>query len=258
MSACDNHTVKALEEMRTSGPCDPTLISKNASYVQCPWHKDEVLKYICEKCDLLMCQACVVDLKPPHKPKHISTKPNVANCHMQSTKMARRAAVCFSKKCGKIGKFQSQIRTVDVIKETSLVNIDIAFQTIHEAVDKRKEELCRHVITTAEEKKHIIHSKLTAAQREKEKSANAESSLEFLLSSGSSHDVPVLACKTLVRTHQSVVTSKWCQEELESTVSQVVTFDPTNQDVLLKAIEDFGVVESGACPANCTVEPKPA
>ena len=210
--------MKALEEMRTSGPCDPTLISKNVSYVQCPWYKDEVLKYICEQCDLLMCQACVVDLKPPHKPKHISTKPSVADCHMQSTKMARRAAVCFSKKCGKIEKkFQSQIRTVDVIKEASLVNIDIAFQTIHEAVEKRKEELCRHVITTAEEKKHIIHSKLTAAQRE-EKSANAESSLEFLLNSGSSHDV--LASKDVVRTHQSVLTSKWCQEELESTVSQ--------------------------------------
>ena len=256
MSAFDDHNVKALEEMRTSGPCDPTLISKNTSHVQCPQHKDEVLKYICEKCDLLMCQACVVDLKPPHNPKHISTKPKVADCHMQSIKMARRAAVCFSKKCGKIEiKVQSQIRTVDVIKEASLVNIDTAFQAIHEAVEKRKEELRRQVISTAEEKKRTIHSKLTAAQREKEKSANAKSFLEFLLSSGSSHDV--LACKTLVRIHQSVLTSKWCQEELESTVSQVVTFDPTNQDVLLKAIEDFGVVESGACPANCTVEPKP-
>ena len=38
-------------------------------------------------------------------------------------------------------------------------------------------------------------------------------------------------------------------------MSQLVTFDPTNQDVLLKAIDEFGVVESGACPANCTMEP---
>ena len=256
MSAFDDHSVKALEEMRTSGPCDPTLISKNVAHIRCPWHKDEILKYICEQCDLLMCQACVVDLKPPHNPKHISTKPNVADCHMKSIKMAHRAAFCFSKKCGKIEKkFQSQIRTVDVIKEASLVDIDTAFQTIHEAVEKRKEELCRQVITTAEEKKRTISSKLTASQREKEKSANAESFLEFLLSSGSSHDMP--ACKTLVRIHRSVLTSKWCQEELESTVSQVVTFDPTNQDVLLKAIEEFGVVKSGAYPANCTMEPKP-
>ena len=259
ISACDDHNVKALEELQTSGPWDPTQISKNTSHIQCPRHKDEVLKYICERCDLLMCQACVVDLKPPHNPKHISTKPNVADHHthrLQSIKMACQAAVCFGKKCKKIEKkLQSQIRTVDEIKESSLVNIDTAFQTIQEAVEKRKEELRRQVITTAEEKKRTIHSKLTAAQREKETSANAESSLHFLLSSGSSHDV--LFFKGIVRPHQSVLTSKWCQEELESTVSQVVTFDPTNQDVLLKAIEDFGVVEFGACPANCTVEPKP-
>ena len=119
------------------------------------------------------------------------------------------------------------------MKESSLVDINTAFQTIHEAVEKRKEELRRQVITTAEDKKRTIRAKLVVAEREKEKSANAESSLEFLLSSGSSHDM--LACKDLVRTHQSAVTSKWCQKELESTVSQVVTFDPTNQDVLLKA-----------------------
>ena len=256
MSAYDDHSVKALEEMRTSGPWDATQISRNTSHIQCSQHRGKVLEYSCEQCDLLMCQACAIDLKPPHNPKHISTKPNVADRHTQYVKMAHQAAVCFDKKCEKIEKkFQSQIRTVDKVKEASLVDIDTAFQTIHEAVEKRKEELRRQVITTAEEKKRTIGSKLTTVQREKETSANAESSLEFLLSSGSSHDV--LACKDLVRTHQSVLTSKWCQKELESTVSQVVTFDPTNQDVLLKAIEDFGVVESGACPANCTVEPKP-
>ena len=36
MSAYDNHNVKALEEMRTSGPWDPTQISKNTSHIQCP------------------------------------------------------------------------------------------------------------------------------------------------------------------------------------------------------------------------------
>ena len=255
MSAYDNHNVKALEEIRTSGPSwDATRISKNISHIQCPQHRGKVLEYICEQCDLLMCQACAVDRKSSHTPVFLSDR--VADRHTQSIKIARQAAICFGKKCKKIEKkFQSQIRTVDEMKEVALVDIDTAFQTIHEAVEKRKEELCKQVITTAEEKKRTIGSKLTTVQREKETSANAESSLEFLLSSGSSHDV--LACKDLVRTHQSVLTSKWCQEELESTVSQVVTFDPTNQAVLLKAIEDFGVVETGACPANCTVEPKP-
>ena len=78
-------------------------------------------------------------------------------------------------------------------------------------MDERKEELCRLVIDTAEEKKRTISSKLTAAKREKEMSANAQSSLQFLLTSGSSHDV--IASKDVVQTQQSVLTSKWCREE---------------------------------------------
>ena len=252
MDAFEDHTVKLLEDLHSLRDQDLSILS-SASLV-CPRHKGKVLEYSCEQCSMLMCQACTVDMKM-HSPKHVSTMPNAVN-HTQTVHITRQVAVCFGKKCEKIeNKFQSQIRTVDDMKETSLVTINTTFQTIHEAVEKRKEELCRQVISTAEEKKRTISSKLTAAQREKEASSNTQSSLQFLLSSGSSHDV--IASKDVVRTHQSVLTSKWCREELESTVSQMVTFNPTNQDALLKAIEDFGVVESGACPANCTVEPKP-
>ena len=201
-----------------------------------------------------MCQACAVDRKSPHTPVFLDA--SVSHPRDKAVKITLQAAVCFGKKCEKIEKnFQSQIRTVDDKKEASLVAINATFQNIHEEVNKRKEELCRQVITKAEEKKRIISSKLTAAQREKDASSNTQSSLQFLLSSGSSHNI--IASKDVVQTHQSVLTSKWCQEELESTVSQVVNFDPTNQDALLKAIDKFGVVETGACPANCTVEPKP-
>ena len=216
----------------------------------------EVLEYSCQQCNLLMCQACAVDRKSPHTPVFLDDSVHVSCPHAMAMIIARQAAVCFGKKCEKIEKmFQSQIRTVDDMKEASLVVINTTFQNIHEAVEKRKEELCRQVITKAEEKTQTISSKLTAAQREKDASSNTQSSLQFLLSSGSSHDV--IASKDMVRTYQSVLTSKWCEEELESTVSQVVTFDLTNQDVLLKAIDNFGVIESGACPANCTVKPKP-
>ena len=255
----EDHTVKTLEEISSLSPEDcQKMFSKTAPPTTCPQHRGKVLEYICEQCDLLMCQACVIDLKPPHNPKHISTKSNVADRHTQCIKIAHQAVVCFGKKCETMEKkFQSQIRTVDEVKDILLVDIDAAFLTIHEAMKKRKEELCRQVITTAEEKKSTIRSKLVVTQREKETSANAESSLEFLLSSGSSHDV--LACKDLVQTHQSVVTSKWCQEELESTVSCMFsqTFDPSKCDSVLKALEVFGdVVDVLACPVKCTVEPK--
>ena len=250
----EDHTVKTLEEIRSRGVQDLQQSSKYMGAVTCQWHKGKLLEYSCEQCNVLMCQACAVDRKSPHTPVFLDD--SVSHPHTKAMKIVCQAAVCFGKKYENIkNKFQSQIRTVDEMKDASLGTINTAFQNIHEAMEKRKEELCWQVINTAEKKKRRISSKLTAAQREKDISSNTQSSLQFLLSSGSSHDV--IASKDVVQTHQSVLTSKWCQEELESTVSQVVTFDPTNQDVLLKAINEFGVVETGACPANCTVKPKP-
>ena len=251
----EDHTVKTLEEIRSLGPRDCQLLfSKNVAPNTCPQHDGEVLKYCCEQCNLLMCQACAVDRKSSHVPVFLDA--SVSHRHTQSVKITRQTAVCYERKYQKIEKeFQTQIRTVDEMKEATLHDINTAFQNIHQVVEERKEELCREIIATAEEKKRTISSKITAAKREREMSSNTQSSLQFLLTSGSSHDV--IASKDLVQTQQSVLTSKWCQEEFEHTVSQVVTFDPTNQDVLLKTIREFGVVEDGACPVNCTVEPKP-
>ena len=255
MSAYDNHTVKTLEEISTLSSTD-VQTSELTTPTPCPQHNGEVIKYCCEQCNALMCQACAIALKPPHNPKYLTTESSIAEIHTQSVKIAHQTAVCYEGKHQKIEKeFQNQIRTVDEMKEAALRDINTAFQNIHQVVDERKEELCRLVIATTEEKKRSISSKVTATKREKEMSANTQSSLQFLLTSGSSHDV--IASKDLVQTQQSVLTSKWFQEEFEHTVSQVVTFDPTNQDVLLKAIREFGVVDDGACPVNCTVEPQP-
>ena len=256
--AYEGHVVKTLEEVRTMGPQDlQVLTSKKATPIACQHHKGKVLEYSCEQCNLLMCQACAIDLKPPHSPKLISSsQSNILSCNIHLVKTAYQTAVHFEKKCERMGNdLQPKLTTLERAKEASLLHIDKAFQDIYQAVEKRKEDLRRQVMTTVEEKKDTIVSQLTEVQQEKEKLRNSQSSLQFLLSSGSNHDV--IASKDVVRTHQSVLTSIWCQEKLESTVSQVVTFDPTNQDVLLMAIDEFGVVESGACPANCTVEPKP-
>ena len=258
LDAYDGHVVKTLEEVRTLGSQDlQVLASRNVKPMVCQRHQEKVLEYSCEHCDLLMCQACAIDLKPPHNPKHInSSQSHILSCNIHLVKTAYQVAVHFEKKCEKLeNDLQPKLTILERAKEASLLHIDKAFQNIYQAVEKRKEDLRQQVVTTVEEKKDAIVSKLTDVQQEKEKSQNTQSSLQFLLSSGSSHDV--IASKDVVRTHQSVLTSRWCQEELESAVSQVVTFDPTNQDVLLKAIDEFGLIESGACPANCTVEPKP-
>ena len=249
------HTMKPLDEVRSLNPREHgVFFSKTTTPSTCPQHNGKILEYCCEQCNALMCQACAIDRKSSHVPVFLDA--SVSHRHTQSVKIIHQTAVCYERKYQKIEKkFQTQIRTVDEMKEAALHDINTAIQNIHQVVDERKEELCRQVIATAEEKKRTISSKVTAAKREKEMSANTQSSLQFLLTSGSSHDV--IASKDLVQTQQSVLTSKWCQEEFEHTVSQVVTFDPTNQDVLLKSIREFGVVEDGACPVNCTVEPKP-
>ena len=253
--AYEDHNVKNLAEMRSLTPQDiQTLSPKSITPSTCPQHNGEVIKYCCEQCNVLMCQACAVDRKSSHVPVFLDA--SVSYHHTQSVNIARQTAVCYERKYQKIEKeFQTQIRTVDEMKEAALHDINTAFQNIHQAVDERKEELCRQVIATAEEKKRTINSNVTATKREKEILANIQSSLQFLLTSGSSHDV--IASKDLVQTQQSVLTSKWCQEEFEHTVSQVVTFDPTNQAALLESIREFGVVGDGACPVNCTVDPKP-
>ena len=253
--AYEDHIVKTLTELRSLTPQDiQSLSSKTTTPSTCPQHNGKILEYCCEQCNALMCQACAVGRKSSHIPVFIDA--SVSHRHTQSVKIVHQTAVCYERKYQKIEKeFQTQIRTVDEMKEATLHDINTAFQNIHQVVDERKEELCRLVIAKAEEKKHTMRSKLTAAKREQEMSANTQFSLQFLLTSGSSHDV--IASKDVAQTQQSVLTSKWCQEEFEHTVSQVVTFDPTNQDVLLKSIREFGVVEDGACPVNCTVEPKP-
>ena len=249
------HTMKPLDEVRSLNPQEHgVFFSKTTTPSTCPQHNGKFLEYCCEQCNALMCQACAIDRKSSHVPVFLDA--SVSYRHTQSVKIACQTAVCYERKYQKIeNEFQTQIRTVDEMKEAALHDINTAFQNIHQVVEERKEELCRQVIATAEEKKRTISSKVTAAKREKEMSANTQSSLQFLLTSGSSHDV--IAIKDLVQTQQSVLTSKWCQEELEHTVSQVVTFDPSNQDGLLKSIREFGVVEDGACLVNCTVEPKP-
>ena len=251
------HTMKPLDDIRSLNPQEHgVFFSKTTTPSTCPQHNGKILEYCCEQCNILMCQACAIALKPPHNPKHLSTESSIADIHTQSVKIACQTAVCYERKYQKIEKeFQTQIRALDEMKEAALHDINTAFQNIHQVVDERKEELCRQVKATAEEKKRTISSKLSAAKRGKELSANTQSSLQFLLTTGSSYDV--IASKDLVQTQQSVLTSKWCQEEFEHTVSQVITFNPTNQDVLLKAMREFGAVEGGVCPVNCTVEPKP-
>ena len=72
-----------------------------------------------------------------------------------------------------------------------------------------------------------------------DKSSGRKEQEPVVLTSGSSHDV--IASKDLVQTQQSVPTSKWCQEEFKSTVSQEV---PKSE---LKGYLNFPQQPGGPC-----------
>ena len=251
MSLYENHTVKTLEDIHTLSARD-LQISPNATVSTCTRHKGKVLEYCCEKCDELMCQACAVDRKSSHIPVFLDD----STSHHQVVKAALQAAISYQKRCEEIEtKLLSRSRKLDESTETTLCGIDKTFEEISRAVDKRKEEVRREFIAAANQKKSAIDSKLATTKREKDMSRTVQSSLQFLLSSGSNHDV--IACRDLVRMQQSILTSKWHKEDMNVRGCGLVTFDPSLQPALLKVIDEFGVVEDGACPANCTVDPKP-
>ena len=251
MSLYDNHTVKTLEDIHILSVRD-LQISPNATVSTCTRHKGKVLEYCCEKCDELMCQACAVDRKSSHIPVFLDD----STSHHQVVNTALQAAVSYQKRCEVTEtKLLSWSRRLDEVTESTLCDIEKTFEEISQAVDKRKEEVRREFIAAANQKKSAIDSKLATTKREKDMSSTVQSSLRFLLSSGSNHDM--IACRDLVRMQQSILTSKWHKEDTNVRGCGLVTFDPSLQPTLLKAIDEFGVVEDGACPVNCTVDPKP-
>ena len=249
------HTMKAVDNLRSLSAQDQQLFfSQNTTPDTCPQHNGEVFKYCCRQCNILMCPACTVDHKSSHTPVFLD--PSIAQRHTQSVKVTHQTAISRTKYWEQLEeKIQNQIKSTDKKKEAVLREIDETFDDIHQHVDHRKEKLKVRVLAIGQQKKHAFNKALVAVKKQKEISASTQSHLQFLLTSGSSHDV--IASKDLVRAQQSILTSKWCQEEFENTVSEAVNFDPTNPDVLLKTIEEFGVIEDGACPVNCTVQPKP-
>ena len=258
---CQDHTTIALQKLLDADETQGHL-SKRKSKHTCPHHSKQELLYCCKTCNKLLCQVCTTAASSGSGQKHIleyidpEWEPmSGESSACRDLKITRCMAMAFEAKCEAAQtKLRTRMVMIDEEKEAALGEVNKAFETIQKALDKRKEEFHQQITATAEQKKIALSSQLKRIDELRQSAADVHSPVS-LLSSGSSHDM--LACKDLVQTHQSVVTSKWCQEELESTVSCMVTFDPRERDAVLKALEVFGVVVDGACPVKCRVEPKP-
>ena len=251
----EGHSVKSLSELR-SLPLSvlQSLVSQTVTPVTCPCHEGEPLKYCCEQCDTLLCQACTVDKDLGHQPRYLN-RAAVAQ-HAQCLVVAREAVVHSREVHQKTAtRMEAQSTAVDGMRERALQDTQRAFQTIRDTIDRKEEELCRRIVAVSDEKKHSIVGRAQSCSREGESLAGAQTALSFLLANGSSHEV--VARKRLAHVRQSAATSQCRGGAGGAPVSPVVRFLPQQEEALLTAIREFGHIQDGASPLYCTVGPKP-
>ena len=249
------HTVKSLSEL-CSLPSSVlrSLVPQTVTPVTCPCHEGEPLKYCCEQCATLLCQACTVDKDLGHQPRYLN-RAAVAQ-HAQCLVVAREAVVRSREVHQKTAaRLEAQSTAVDGMRERALQDTQRAFQTIQAAIDRKKEELCSQIVAVLDEKKHSIVGRARSCSQEGESLAGAQTALSFLLTNGSSHEV--VAIKRLAHVRQSAATSQCRGGAGGAPVSPVVRFLPQQEEALLTAIKEFGHIQDGASPLHCTVDPKP-
>ena len=249
------HTVKTISELRSLPPSVlRSFVPQTVTPVTCPCHEGEPLKYFCELCDTLLCQACTVDKDLGHQPRYLN-RAAVAQ-HAQCLVVAREAVVrsgeVQQKTAARLG---AQSAAVDGMRERALQDTQQAFQAIYAAIDRKKEELCNRIAAVSDEKKHSIEARAQSCSSEGESLAAAQTALSFLLANGSSHEV--VACRRLADVRQSAATSQCRGGAGGAPVSPVVRFLPQQEEALLTAIREFGHIQDGASPLHCTVDPKP-
>ena len=249
------HTVKTLSELRSLPPSVlQSLVPQTVTPVTCPCHEGEPLKYSCERCDTLLCQACTVDKDLGNQPRYLN-RAAVAQ-HAQCLVVAREAVVRSGEAQQKTAAtLEVQSTAVDGMRERALQDTQRAFQAIYAAIDRKKEELCNRIAAASDEKKHSIDARAQICSSEGESLAAAQTALSFLLANGSSHEV--VACRRLAYVRQSAATSHCRGGAGGAPVSPVVRFLPQQEEALLTAIREFGHIQEGASPLHCTVDPKP-
>ena len=251
----EGHTVKSLSELRSlPSSVLRSLVPPTVTLVTCPCHEGEPLKYCCEQCATLLCQACTVDKDLGHQPRYLN-RAAVAQ-HAQCLVVAREAVVRSREVHQKTAaRLEAQSTAVDRMRERALQDTQRAFQTIYAAIDRKKEELCSQIVAVSDEKKHSIVGRAQSCSQEGESLACAQSALSFLLTNGSSHEV--VASKRLAHVRQSAATSQCRGGAGGAPVSPVVRFLPHQEEALLTAIKEFGHIQDGASPLHCTVDHKP-
>ena len=248
-SMTSKHDVKSVEAIRSgTEQCDVTRLCKVVPPC-CPRYRGKVLEYHCEVCDLLMCQACTVAKDSPHSPAYLSAEVPLPPQHLQTVDRAQKVATCNQEQC-RVGRetIERYGTEVERKKEDALQEMRQSFQAIRAAIDHREEVLSEKIRGVSEARKGNITDNAHLYHQKEDSLSNRQAMLSFLSTEGSLHEM--ISYSRLLGAAQTHCRS-------EAAVSRVMKFLPKQEAALQAAIEAFGCVEVGTCPAHCTLQPAP-
>ena len=255
--AYEDHTVKNLQDIRSSTNLAGPLLVEKMDIPTCPHHSGEPLKYMCDKCTTLLCQACTVAKDPgnlSHTPRFLNKV--VMETHIQITHVARCTVTSEREVCTTARK-RAHVKLTQVDESTDRAHreVDHVFEEISRVLQRRKEELHQQIRAANNEKKAAIDRTMRTLDEEDQTLGHYLAVLDLLVSHGNSQEIVV--SNPIVSKKQEAIVSNRHKNVGSVPVSTEVGFLPSSKNDLIKAIEEFGVVEDGACSVNCTVEPKP-
>ena len=255
--AYEDHTVKTLQDIRSSANLAGQLLVKKMDIPTCPHHDGEPLKYMCDRCTTLLCQVCTV-VKDPAKLSHTPCYLNkvVMETHIQSTHIARCTVKSTREVCT-TARERARVKMTEVDESTdrALQEVDHAFEEIGRVLQQRKEKLHQQIRAVSNEKKAAIDRTMRTLDEEDQTLGHCQAVLDLLVAHGNNHEI--IVSNSIVSKKQEAIISNRHKNVGSVPVSTEVGFLPSSKNDLIKAIGEFGVVEDGACPVNCTVEPKP-
>ena len=196
-----------------------------------------------------MCQACTVARDSPHSPAYLSAEVPLPPQHLQTVERTQKVAAYNREQCRVARETAEGWGTeVERKKEDALREMRQSFQAIRAAIDHREVVLSEKIRSVSEARKGNITDTVHLYRQKEDTLSNRQAMLSFLSAEGSPHEVI---------SYSRVLGAEQTHRRSEAAVSRVMQFLPKQEAALQAAIEGFGCVEVGACPANCTLEPAP-
>ena len=248
------HTVKSFQEVAGMNFLEFQALVNDTRAVMCPQHNNLPLLYFCDRCNVLLCQACVLEqAQSPHQPKYLNEEHTIP--HIRRLHVAREVVDC-TREGYRTSKREAEAVTTAIKsqEEETLRDIEKAFQRLHTAINERKAEVCRDVQIALSDKMKTVDETKNGLEKGDDFLSHSKAVLDLLLASRGSPDV--VSCARLASMKQEALVSHQHRDSFKMS-SPAMQFIGCNENNVLEAIQSFGRVECGPEPSNCTISSLP-